>query len=221
MTDKGVTVGDWADTISQNITFDRCIIDSNYPEKLTGELGTADASRGAADGFSTYTNAKNIILKNSIIKNWQHTNIAISGFENKIFNNDISGELTSYGAGITTHAPSRNADIYNNDIHDLHERQQLFGQNNHFHHNKIRNIRTSTIKSHMTGEGIWVQGGDEITGSIFEYNTIQNTDGPCIGMYPAANDVHHNIFRGNALINCGIKRDSIYIGIFLLVLSGE
>ena len=215
MSYKGVSIGAWGATNSLNLTFNYCIIDSAYPEALTGNVDASETSRGVFDGFVTFQNAENIILSNSIVKDWHHTGLAISGLKNKIFNNDISGAKLSYGAGITTHYFSRENEIYDNLIHDLHERQQLWGQGNYVHHNTIRDIKTTTLKGYNTGQGIWLQGsGGIVANNRYEYNTIENTDGACIGMYRDTYEVYNNSFTGNIMSNCGRTDNAISIHVY-------
>ncbi len=213
---KGVATGDWGGTQSYHIVFDNCIIDSQYPKAITGNSSHLISNRGAFDGYLTSQNAHGTILKNSIIKNWQHTQLGVRGDEDKIFNNEVTSN-TSYGAGITIYGAVRSMEIHHNYIHDMEGKSQVEGQGVHFHHNVIENIKASTLKApYNNGQGIWLQavGGGEVKNNIFENNTIINCEGAGIGMWPDKYHITNNIFKNNIIYNCGTKVSNV--GIYIV-----
>ena len=220
----GASNSDWGGTNSEDITYTRCNIDSQYPEALTGVIDSADATRGAQDGFVT-ANCSNVTLVDSSTKNWHHTQISEGGVDNNYKNLDITSN-GSYGAPITTQVSSDGAEMSLIKIHDMHERSQFFGKRTHFHHSIIKDISASPIKSHTTGQGLWLQGGSgTVQENIFENLIIANCENEAIGLFSGTLGIQDNIFRNINAYNCGISDNGLQVKVYpnddLSLLSGN
>jgi len=200
------------DEASSNIVIDSCLIDSKYTFDYTsaGTVGyTSD--RGPREGFygrwSEY-----VELKNCTLKNYTHANINLQYSsstevcDHYNIHNNYSTSNIAYGGRIVIDRGTYFLEFYNNTIDGSDVTNQMGGQNNHFHHNIIKDVKSSPLKHYHSGFGISVSpyAGEDIINNIYENNLIIGCES---GGVKIENDniniVENCIFRNNIFINNG------------------
>jgi len=194
------------------ITVDNCIIDSKYTFDYT-EAGVGyKSNRGPSEGFYI-RGGDHIEFMNSIVKNFTHANINVgkssdtnSSEYNKIHDNITSSNL-AYGGRTVIEDGTHYLEYYNNTIDGSGVQNQFNGQNNHYHHNIIKNVRSSSLTHYHSGWGISVSpysNGEDAIDNIFENNIIMDCESGGITIQNSEFAVvANNIFRNNILINNG------------------
>ncbi len=199
---------------SHDILVEKCLIDSklrfHYP---------APSTRGSIDGVYLNNGAYNCIIRDNHIKDWGHTGINIVAlhplnpgvYNNKFYNNLITGEDISYSRGIGVdgiEGKAHHNEFFYNIIKNTTVRSQLNGDHNYFHHNIIDTVKNSPVKPYGTAQGIEIQGYGTTYVSHdnkIDNNIIINCEEAGIRIRAGDSDKYNNSVRNNILYNCGIN----------------
>jgi hypothetical protein len=181
------------------------------------------SERGCGDGVRLTTSASYNIIEYNTFKNWAHN--AIEMFQNSIisfgtnFNkvryNTISAPDIPYAHPIGLDGGLGRCtgnEISYNEADSCRTACQINGNNNWFHHNKLKNFHVSPCKISWSAHAIVVSVYDPLNvgniskENIFEHNLIETADEAAIRVhdsgYPELVDGH--IFRNNIFINTGL-----------------
>ena len=191
---KNCTLGDMSkqgvyvkaeSTVSQNITIDRCTIDSKYrldysmAQPNLEKNGRTTTTRGASEGIIFWGGVQNSTVSNNFIKNWTHANINFStGNEEELSNNIVhDNQLTApdiaYGGRIGVDGKNtHNNEFYANTIKDIKAPNQFNGHDNYFHDNRVEDVKESPLKPAETGYAIIIQG---YASPVYNNRIINNT----------------------------------------------
>ena len=207
----GITISG-GDSISQFIVVDSCLIDSRYNMDYTlAGTATGTSDRGPREGFyGRWSN--NVELKNSTIKDYTHANInlqwKVTGkfCENYKIHDNYSTSSIAYGGRTVVDRGTYNLEFYNNTIDGSNVQNQLLGQNNHFHHNIIKDVKSSPLKHYHSGFGITVNpySGEDVLNNIYENNLIMDCESGGIHIQNSSSAIVSGcVFRNNILVNNG------------------
>lgn len=198
--------------VIDNVTINNCILDTEFTLDYSGTIqDDYDAElRGGFDGIRL-TGCTDSIIKNNYCKNWGHASIALAGTSgvitnNKIYSNTMTSPDICYGGRFSVEQTSHNNEIYNNLITNTSVLSGVGGYNNHFHHNIIKDVTSSPIKTWNSGHGLQFQGGNVYDyNNIIENNLIINTESAGIELasWNNVDNVINNIIRNNIVYNCG------------------
>ncbi|MEM1124193.1 MAG: right-handed parallel beta-helix repeat-containing protein, partial [Bacteroidota bacterium] len=179
-------------------------------------LGT---ERGCGDGIKLFDGATNCTIRNNTFKNWAHNavellaiNTAFTGVnQNKIHDNHISAPDIPYahplGADGSLNRCQQN-EFFRNTIENCRTTSQINGNNNHIHHNIIKNMRSSPAKNTPTGFAftLAVYGPTLVSqDNIFEHNLILHADEAAFQVigFGHPQSVHNNLIRNNIIYETG------------------
>jgi len=217
----GISISGGSTDPSTNITVDSCKIDSRYTFDYTqaGTIITAGytSDRGPREGFyGRWSN--HVEFKNSTVTNYTHANINLqhssTGKNCEYYNihDNYSTSNIAYGGRTVVDNGTYYLEFHNNTIDGSNVQNQLQGQNNHFHHNIIKSVKSSPLNHFHSGWGISVRpyAGEDVINNIYENNIIIDCEsgGITIGNYKnyttgATTIVTNCIFRNNILVNNG------------------
>jgi hypothetical protein len=200
---------------SHDIVIDNNLIDAGFRATYG-----SPSYRGVEDGILIKQAAYDCVVKNNVVADWGHCGIYLYAldegdpgvYDNRIYNNEISGEHISYMHGIGTDGREglcHHNVFYNNLIRDITVRNQVNGNHNRVHHNIIRDMTNSPVTSAGTAQGLDMQGyGEDLVchDNRYDNNLIINCDEAGIRLRGGPNDKTNNFFRNNLIVNCG--RDS-------------
>lgn len=218
------TDGDTFETRSHHITFDKCIIDSNW---TAGDMSNAfkgylSDSRGCEDGFHITHHSTDITVTNCLIKDWGHSQINIyaeigSGDEIKrvkFNNNFITGRNVSYGKGYDVIGEVENIDLNYNHLFRVPVQNQLNCPSTSMQFNIIEEQRSCWMRSatpYNNGHGVHISAKANTLGLIVANNLFIRCEGSAVHMYAqSGNSVDvidaPQIFN-NLAVDCGNGRE--------------
>ena len=218
------TDGDTFETRSHHITFDKCIIDSNW---TAGDMSNAfkgylSDSRGCEDGFHITHHSTDITVTNCLIKDWGHSQINIyaeigSGDEIKrvkFNNNFITGRNVSYGKGYDVIGEVEDIDLNYNHLFRVPVQNQLNCPSTSMQFNIIEEQRSCWMRSatpYNNGHGVHISAGENTQGLIVANNLFLRCEGSAVHMYAQSGssvDVIDapQIFN-NIAVDCGNGRE--------------
>ncbi|MEM6316682.1 MAG: right-handed parallel beta-helix repeat-containing protein [Bacteroidota bacterium] len=200
--------------ISSNIVVHNNAFFSHF--KFYHGLGT---ERGCGDGIKLFDGAINCTIRNNTFKNWAHNavellavNTAFTGVnQNKIHDNHISAPDIPYshplGADGSLNRCQQN-EFFRNTIENCRTTSQINGNNNHVHHNIIKNMRSSPAKNTPTGFAftLAVYGPTLVSqDNIFEHNLILYADEAAFQVigFGHPQPVQNNVIRNNIIYETG------------------
>ena len=201
-------------SMSSSISVDSNIIDSHF--SFFHGLGT---ERGCGDGVKLFDGATNCIISNNIFKNWAHNAVELLAIKteftgvnnNKIHDNYITAPDIPYshplGADGSIGLCQQN-EFFRNTIENCRTTSQINGNNNHVHHNIIKNIGNSPAKDVPAGFAftLGVYGSTLVSqNNIFEHNLIINTAEAAFRVigFGFSQFVENNIIRNNIFYETG------------------
>ena len=204
------------DNASHDVIIDNCTFDSRYHFDYS-QAGTMEgtSNRGPREGFYGRW-SDNVEIYNSIFNNFTHANINLQQYadgkycENYSIHDNYSTCSLAYGGRTVVDIGTYNLEFYNNIIDGSGVQNQLQGQNCHYHHNIIKDVKTSPLKHYHSGFGISVYpyAGEDVINNIYENNLIMNCESGGISIVNyknnnSSNVIENCIFRNNMLINNG------------------
>jgi len=212
---------------SHDVIVENCLVDSKFHFKGY----KAPSTRGSIDGVLLNSGAHDCIVRNNRIKDWGHTGINIVAinrqnpgvYNNKFYNNYITGENLSYSRGIGIDGVENRAhhnEFFYNIIKNTTVRSQLNGDHNRFYHNIIDTVKNSPIKPYGTAQGIEIQGyGKNYVShdNTIDNNVIIDCEEAGIRIRAGENDKYNNFVRNNIIYNCGINSKDKLEGIGLII----
>jgi len=204
---------------AHDVIIEDCLIDSNYHFDYS-QAGTnySVSRRGPREGFYV-RGADNIEFKNNEIYNFTHANMNIGRSyddnlaENCSFHGNYTHTDLAYGGRTVFERGTRTLEFYNNFIDGASVNNQFNGQNNHIHHNIIKDVKSPPLVHYHDGWGIsfYPYSGEDVSNNIIENNLIINCDSGGMQMKNNENSfVTDNIIRNNIFLDNGNPIQSPY-----------
>jgi hypothetical protein len=221
---QGIHICEYDGISSSFVKIDNCMLDS----KFNFSYGK---NKGIDDGILVSSGANNCVIKNNTIKDFGHAGIYLKAlrsynngvYDNKIFNNYITGENVTYQRGIGTdgyEGKCRDNEFFYNVIKNTTVRNQINGNNNWIHHNIIDGIKNTSVKSYATAQGFDLQcyGADLVChDNKIDNNLIMNCEEPGIYFRGNGKAKKNNFIRNNLILNCGTNSKEGYDNIGIVI----